>query len=260
MVLSGTPEHAVDLPERVRQLAGGRPAQVVWQNEIGGLTCEVGAGADCCFVKWSPAGTGLDAEVARMAWAAPFTSVPRVLDHGSGDDGSWLVTAPLPGHSAVAERWKAVPEVAVTAIGAGLRALHDALPVASCPFSWSVSERLSHSLHVDPASWHAEHQQLSVEEALEFLADEPLTDQDLVVCHGDACAPNTLIGDDGRWSGHVDLGRLGVSSRWADIVIAAWSTEWNYGPGWERTLLDAYGIDPDPVRTRYYRLLWDLAD
>jgi len=50
-----------------------------------------------------------------------------------------------------------------------------------------------------------------------------------------------------------------VADRWADLAIATWSAEWNYGPGWERPLLDAYGIRPDPDRTRYYRLLWDLG-
>ena len=42
-------------------------------------------------------------------------------------------------------------------------------------------------------------------------------------------------------------------------TIATWSTRWNFGPGWEPTLLDAYGVEPDPSRTRYYRLLWDLG-
>ena len=80
-----------------------------------------------------------------------------------------------------------------------------------------------------------------------------------MVCHGDACAPNTLIGDDGRWSGHVDFGALGVADRWADLAVACWSTTWNYGPGWSRPLLKAYGVKPDPRRLAYYRLLWDLA-
>jgi len=52
---------------------------------------------------------------------------------------------------------------------------------------------------------------------------------------------------------------LGVADRWADLAIATWSTTWNYGPGWETPLLDAYGVAPDPDRTRYYRLLWDLG-
>jgi aminoglycoside phosphotransferase len=72
--------------------------------------------------------------------------------------------------------------------------------------------------------------------ALDMLTHAPPIDK-LVVCHGDACAPNTLLGDDGCWSGHVDLGALGVADRWADLAIATWSTEWNYGPGWEDHLL-----------------------
>ena len=76
-----------------------------------------------------------------------------------------------------------------------------------------------------------------------------------MVCHGDACAPNTLLYPDGRWSGHVDFGLLGTGDRWADIAVATWSAEWNYGPGWEPLLLDAYGVEPDAERTRYYRLL-----
>jgi aminoglycoside phosphotransferase len=67
------------------------------------------------------------------------------------------------------------------------------------------------------------------------------------------------IADNGRWSGHVDLGDLGVADRWADLAVATWSTGWNYGPGWEQVLLDAYGIKPDAERTRYYRLLWELG-
>ncbi len=31
----------------------------------------------------------------------------------------------------------------------------------------------------------------------------------------------------------------GTGDRWADIAVAAMSTEWNYGPGWEDTLIRA---------------------
>lgn len=81
----------------------------------------------------------------------------------------------------------------------------------------------------------------------------------LVVCHGDACAPNTLLAGDGSWCGVVDLAALGAADRWADLAVATWSTRWNYGPGWEGLLLDAYGIAPDAERTAYYRLLWDVS-
>jgi aminoglycoside phosphotransferase len=111
---------------------------------------------------------------------------------------------------------------------------------------------------LDPGLWHEEHQSFGIERALDLLADIPPADR-LVVCHGDACAPNTLITKDGCCSGHVDLGELGVADRWADLAVATWSTEWNYGTGWEDLLLSAYRVRPDPDRTRYYRLLWDLG-
>jgi kanamycin kinase len=97
-----------------------------------------------------------------------------------------------------------------------------------------------------------------VADALKLIVNTPPIDRQ-VVCHGDACAPNTLIGGDEKWSGHVDFGALGTADRWADLAVATWSTEWNYGPGWEATLLAAYGVEPDARRTKYYRLLWDLG-
>jgi kanamycin kinase len=201
-----------------------------------------------------------------MLWAAKYTPVPVPVASGGNESGTWLVTAGLPGRNAVDPRWEAEPRTAARAIGEGLRAMHDAMPPDLCPFSWTAEIRVERSRRaaaegrIDPAEqWQPEHQVLSIPRALELIADIPPTDR-LVVCHGDACAPNTLLTEDGRWAGHVDLGGLGVGDRWADIAVATWSTQWNYGPGWENELLDAYGIEPDPERTRYYRLLWDLDD
>lgn len=265
-MIAGPPRGVVTVPACVRAVAAGRPLRPVWENELGGLTFEVGSGPGRVFVKWAPAESRIDlaAETARMAWAGIFTAVPRLLDQGGDGEGSWMITAPLAGESAVGDRWKAEPATAVTAIGQGLRAFHDALPVEACPFSWSLDDRLAAVVRraaagqLDPATWHPDHQPLGARRALDLLADAPPIDR-LVACHGDACAPNTLLTADGHWSGHVDLGALGVGDRWADLAVATWSTKWNYGPGWEKPLLDAYGVAPDPERTRYYRLLWELS-
>jgi kanamycin kinase len=238
---------------------------LVWENEEA-LTFEVGEGPGRCFVKWAPASSPLDlaAEAARMTWAVAYTPVPRVLGQGADGKDSWLVTAALPGQNAVSQQWLADPRTAVSAIGAGLRAMHDAMPIGDCPFSWMAEERIAAAERaaaagrLDTSEWAPEHQELGIEGALAQARTIPPADK-LVVCHGDACAPNTLITSDGRWSGHVDLGSLGVADRWADLAIATWSTGWNYGPGWEQLLLDAYGIKPDAHRTRYYRLLWELG-
>ena len=265
-VIAGPPLRDVGVPSTVQRVAGGRRVSAVWRNELGGVTFQIGAGLDRWFVKWAPSESGIDfsREAERLVWAARWTAVPQLLDRGVEADGSWIVLAGLDGETAVSERGKANPVRAVEAIGHGLRAFHDALPVATCPFSWSAGERVTDCLHrgangqLDPGRWHSDHQHLDVDQALELVAEPPPVDR-LVVCHGDACAPNTLLDEDGGFVGHVDLGSLGVADRWADLAVATWSTQWNYGPGWEQRLLDAYGVKRDEQRTRYYRLLWDLG-
>ncbi|WP_113701844.1 aminoglycoside 3'-phosphotransferase [Nonomuraea lactucae] len=267
-MIATSPQGHVELPRIVTELAAGRPTRAVWKNELGGLTFQFGLGDRRQFVKWTPASSGIDlaAEVARLRWAGRFTVVPRVLDEGADETGSWIVTCGLPGRMGVDDHWKRDPGTAVRAIGSGLRALHDALPVAECPFDWSAEKRLETARsraaagRVDPADWHQDLQHFgTVERALGVLTDMPPVDR-LVVCHGDACAPNTLVGEDGTCTGHVDLGALGVADRWADLAIATWSAQWNYGPEWEEPLLDAYGVEPDLERIMYYRLLWELSD
>lgn len=265
-MVAGPPQESFPVPSSVLALAAGRLVHLVWRNEQGGLTYEVGTGADRCFCKWSPATSKVDqqAERSRLAWASTYSAVPRVLSHGADAAGSWFVTAALPGENGMSGRWKADAAVAVRASGKGLRALHDRLPVEGCPFSWSTEVRVAElrrraaagKLH--RSNWHPSHRGLELHQVLARLADPPPIDK-LVVCHGDACAPNTLIDDEGHCSGHVDLGALGVADRWADLAIATWSVQWNYGPGWEGALLQAYGVAPDAERSRYYRLLWDLG-
>ncbi|MFZ7086664.1 phosphotransferase [Curtobacterium sp. RRHDQ10] len=267
--IDGLPSRPVDVPAEVLRIAAARgvPADgvvPVWVNAVGGLTFRLdggaagaagaggaasagGAAGAGAYLKWAPHGTGLDlrGEIARLSWARRYTAVPRVLDQGVDDDARWVLTAAMPGSSAVDPRWHDDPRPAVVAAGVGLRALHDALPVGECPFEWAVPTRIARSGASD--------------EQIAALGPAPSPDR-IVVCHGDPCTPNTLVHDDGRWAGHVDLDALGIADRWADIGVATMSLGWNFGPGWEGVFLDAYGIDPDEERSTWYRALWNLGD
>jgi kanamycin kinase len=236
---------ADEVPVPVRTVAGAAVVRPVWTSG-GGTTFRIDGDPER-FVKWRPydSGEDLEGEARRLRWAHGFALVPQFLEQGSDETGSWLVTAALPGESAISPRWKADPELAVRVAGASLRSLHDELPVSQCPFEWSVETRRR---NVHPTK--IGHPKLT----------ETAPDIDkLVVCHGDACVPNTLITPDRRFAGHVDLGDLGVADRWADLAVGTWSTEWNYGPGWEALYLDSYGIAADDDRIRFYRDLWDLV-
>ncbi|HZU71370.1 MAG TPA: aminoglycoside 3'-phosphotransferase [Acidimicrobiales bacterium] len=265
-MISRIPDEEVTPPAAVAALAGRHQVRAVWTNAMGGTTFEVAA-PEAFFVKWTPMGSGIDLgrEVVRLRWAVAYTTVPVVLDTGADEEGSWMVSAALPGVTAVTDRWRREPARVVPVLGESLRALHDALPVAECPFSWSAEERLEDARRrvsegaFDLAYWtSSRHGHLDLYRALAMAADIPPPDR-TVVCHGDACSPNTLVTDDGRWSGHVDLGSLGTADRWADLAVAAWSVGWNFGPEWEGLLLESYGIEADPDRIGYYRLLWDLG-
>jgi len=217
--------------------------EAVWVNGVGGQTFR----ADDLYVKWAPTGTDQDlaAEAVRLSWASRWTPVPEVVAQGADEAGQWLVTRAMPGRNAVDPRWVARPAQAARELGVALRALHDALPVAECPFDWGVPARLARA-------------GVTAEVAAAVVGPVPPVGR-LVVCHGDACAPNTLLADDGTWTGHLDLGALGVADLWADLAIIAWSTEWNYGPGFEDDVYAGYGIEPDPERIAFYRRLWDAT-
>lgn len=241
------PTERVAVPEKVHLLARGADLVCVWNNDYGGLTFRATGAGDAFFIKWGPRNLEftLQDEAERMAWASRWISVPTVLEQGQDDTHEWLVTAAIDGLSAVDPRWVAEPATAVRAVGEALRAMHDSLPVEECPWDWSVTSRIE----------NAARRGIQVPEALHAA---PPIDR-LVVSHGDACCPNTLLNGDGRWVAHVDLSLLGTADRWADLAVASMSTEWNYGSGWEDALIEAYGIEPDRERLAYYRDLWNAA-
>jgi kanamycin kinase len=224
----------LEIPSVVRVLARERDPVLVWRNELDGLTFRIGDQ----FIKWNPRSSGIDLERerVRLDWLSSRHPAPRVVDHGSDDDGQWLVTEALSGGSAVGDAWRARRPEAIQAIATGLRAIH-AIPIEGVPDSWTAESWVGRQ----PVS----------------LGTRPPIDGPVLV-HGDACAPNTLISEAGDWTGNVDFGDLAVGDRWADLAIASLSLDWNFGEGHQPELFEAYGIVPDEDRIRYYRALWEL--
>lgn len=224
---------------------GDAHLEPVWKNSAGGLTFAVSMGDRTApaayFAKWNPAGSGesLSGEAERLRWMRGRHPVPEVVDLIHTDAEEVLMTRALPGTSAVAEPWRATPEVALRALGRGLRQLHS-VAIDDCPFRWGVAQRSSVA-RLEAAG----------------LGDPPRVDE-LVVCQGDPCAPNTLLSADGNFLAHVDLGRLGVADRWADLAVMSMSLRWNYPRFDESVFWRAYGVEPDEERIAFYRSLWNL--
>lgn len=218
-------------PAILSTLVDGAAPVLVWRNELGGQTWRLRDR----YLKWSPDRAGIDLrrEVQRLRWLAGRYPVPEVLDEGHDGDGGWFVTAARPDASAVDPRWRSRPETAVRAIAEGLRRLH-AIGTDDVPVEWE-----SWATRRPPA------------------LGRPPEPEAAVVVHGDACAPNTLLGPGGEFAAIVDVGDLVLGDRWADLAVASMSLDWNFGPGWDACFFDAYGIAPDGERIAYFRRLWD---
>jgi kanamycin kinase len=206
----------------------------------------------------------LRAESERMIWAAPYLPVPTVVALEQQGTTSILLTEALSGRDGTDAQWWDDVGALVVALGQGLRAFHDAVGEEWCPFRFDLERALDHVRRrvgaddIDPAGFHEDHAHLTPATALAELEAAAPADEDLVVCHGDYCPPNVLLGQ-GRVTGYVDLGELGVADRWWDVATGGWSTCWNFGEAFEPLFYEGYGITPDPVRIRFFRLLYDLV-
>jgi len=136
------------------------------------------------------------------------------LHRGARGAGPWLRPDPgwrlgVAAHRRPARPVRGAPAVVGGTDGGGASdrcgPAHVARPIAVPvpPFDWSAASRLS-----------------TLTPARRARVGEPPPVDQQVVCHGDACAPNTLIDDDGTRVGHVDFGSLGVADRWADLAVA----------------------------------------
>jgi kanamycin kinase len=189
-------------------------------------------------------------EAERLRWAARYVTVPHVLGSGFDQDTTDTARGCAPARCPACRpythdgrRHRTLRCERSARVCAALQHRLEGRAGGSCPFEWSVANRLA---KLPPS-------------ARTHLGPPPPIDQP-VVCHGDACSPNTLI-DDGHCRGHVDFGELGVADRWADLAVTTLSLGRNHpGRRWDAEFLAAHGVEPDPARIDYHRRLFQAED
>jgi kanamycin kinase len=253
-------------PPELARIAPGWLAELAYQL-VPGLTTWRLTGPDGAvrFAKVDTAGAypTLAAEAERMIWAVAYLPVPRVVSLEELGRTTVLLTEGLAGRDATDPSWRDDLPALVHALGGGLRRFHEAVDEEWCPFRFDLDRALDHVARRVEAgaiagNFHDIHAGFTPETALAGLRASRPDDEDLVVCHGDYCAPNVML-EDGRVTGYVDLGELGVADRWWDVAVGAWSAGWNFGEEHEARFYEGYGIEPDPERIRFYRLLYDVV-
>lgn len=231
------------------------------------------------YAKCVPAAdaAGLKAECDRVEWlSGQGVPGPRVVDWRSGDAGACLVTTAVSG--VPADQVSAGElRVAWERIADAVRRLHGA-PVAQCPFRRDLDAMVAVARDVvsrgavDPEFLPVEQQRTPAVELLDRLTGQVARRReqeaaDTVVCHGDLCLPNIIL-DPRSWdvSGFVDLGRLGLADRYADLALLlanareTWTDEGRARAA-DAAFAERYDIALDHDRLRFYLhldpLTWD---
>lgn len=204
----------------------------------------------------------LEAELQRVRWLHGRLPVADVCVLDCDDDWAYLVQSEVPGVMACDATFAADVPTLARLLAEGLRQVH-AVSIADCPFDERLDRKMALARErvcagmVDESDFDEDRKgKAATEMFAELVAARP-QDEDLVFTHGDYCLPNVLIDRAAsRVSGFVDLARAGVADRYQDLALAARSLAYNFGPGWEPYLWDAYGIEnPDPAKLAFYRLL-----
>ncbi|MGV7210790.1 APH(3') family aminoglycoside O-phosphotransferase [Oxalobacteraceae bacterium A2-2] len=197
-------------------------------------------------------------EAGRLRWlSAVGLPCAQVLAEAQHEGRYFLLLSALAGQDLAASALPAADKVALMADA--LRALHG-LDIASCPYDHRAAVRIAHAAAnveaglVDEDDLDEANLGLPLAQLLARLRASAPPVEDLVVTHGDAGMPN-LIADGHAFSGFIDCGRLGVADRHQDLALALRDIEDDLGQEWVEPFLRRYGMEADPARLAFYRLL-----
>jgi len=255
-----------DIPADVQALLVGGSWHTVSSGESGTRVFRIiRPGGSPCFLKVADAlwqREELLAEKERLEWLQGRLPVPEVYAYSADERRSFLLLSEIPGLESCDETFKRNIPTVVRLLAEGLRLIHG-VEIVDCPFD----RRLAHTIAlakrrveaelVDESDFDEQRRKARANELFETLIKSQPEVEDVVFTHGDYCLPNILVElSPPRIAGFIDWGRAGIADRYQDLALAARSLAYNFGPGWEPLLWEAYGLQTvDTAKIEFYKLL-----
>lgn len=207
--------------------------------------------------------TSLREERERLRWLAARLPAPQVVAYEESATHEFLAMTRLRGIDLSHPDALLHPQRVVSLLARALRELH-ALPVRDCPFNMTLNTTLRlarervEAGQVDETDFDEERQGRSATSVFNELVRTRPAQEDLVVTHGDPCLPNFIL-DGELLEGMIDVGRLGIADRHADLALTYRSLGHNLNEEYAEAFLDLYGRElVDPQKLAYYQLLDEL--
>ncbi len=209
-----------------------------------------------------------------MDWLENKVFAPKCICDYSENGKNYLLMSKISGKMSCDDEYMQCPGFLISTLVNAMKKLWET-DISDCPIKNDLNTMLKR------AEFRVEHGLVDVndaepetfgknafkdpEELLIWLYDNK-PEEDPVLSHGDFCLPNIFI-DDGKFSGFVDIGRMGVADRYQDIALCYRSLHHNFSgiyggksySGYDKSMLfEALGIELDFEKIRYYILLDEL--
>ena len=213
-------------------------------------------------------------EQVMMEWLKDKISVPECICNFTENDLNYFLMSKIIGKMSCEDEYMNDPIFLVSVLADAMKILWS-VDISDCPVKNDLGKMLKRAeyrveqglIDIDDAEPETFGNKgfKSPEELLSWLYDNK-PEEDFVLSHGDFCLPNIFIDND-RFSGFVDIGRMGIADRYQDIALCCRSLKHNfegvYGgkvyKGYdEKTFFKTLGIEPDFDKIRYYILLDEL--
>ncbi len=209
-----------------------------------------------------------------MKWLGNKVLAPECISNITENGVNYLLMSRISGKMACEDEFMNNPKQLLSVLADAFNSLWK-VDISDCPVKNDLSTVLKE------AEFRVEHGLVDVDDAepetfgkggfkdpqqlFEWLCNNR-PDEDPVLSHGDFCLPNVFINDD-KFSGFVDIGRMGIADRYQDIALCYRSLHHNFSGVYggksydgydEKMFFEAIGIEPDYDKIRYYILLDEL--
>lgn len=190
---------------------------------------------DDMVLKVQPDSQFIKNEHAIMDWLEDKIFVPKCLCNLTENGINYLLMSKIPGKMSCDNDFMNDPKFLISIIADSMKELWR-IDISDCPVKNDLSTMLS------AAAYRVEHGLVNVDDAEPdtfgkegFKSPESLLnwlydgrpEEDFVLSHGDFSLPNIFI-NEGKFSGFVDLGRMGMADKYQDIAICCRSLHHNF--------------------------------